>query len=222
MTESATFTLPDGTIELPVVTGSQNEKGIDIAHLRKETGYITLDPGFVNTGSCQSSIAFIDGEKGVLRYRGYPIETLAQRASFIETAYLLIYGKLPTQSELHAFNDELTRHTMLHEDMKRFYDPFPKDAHPMAILASVVCSLSTFYQNEKGTPDELAHINTVRLLAKLPTIAAYAYKKSIGQPLIYPNNALSYCANFLYMMFATPAEEYEIDPDVVDLSLIHI
>lgn len=213
----------DKSVDLPVIVGSEGEKGIDVTKLRAQAGYITLDQGYMNTGSCKSAITFIDGEKGILRYRGIPIEVLAEKSNFIEVAYLLIYGKLPNRQAVTAFTNELTRHTLLHEDIKRFYDGFPRDAHPMAILASVVCSLSTFYQNESGTEEELNHLNTVRLLAKLPTIAAFAYKKSIGQAFIYPDNKLNYCANFLKMMFSLPCEEYMIDPDIVkvlDLLLI--
>jgi len=224
MDQKATITLPNGTnVELPVIVGSEDEHAIDIKTLRAKTGYITIDSGFMNTGSCHSAITYIDGEKGILRYRGIPIEVLAERSNFLETSYLLIKGELPKKEELSKFSDEITRHTMLHEDLKRFFDGFPKNAHPMAILASVVCSLSTFYQDEPGDIKEKEYRNSIRLLAKLPTIAAYAYKKSIGQPFIYPANKLEYCENFLHMMFALPAEEYEIDPDVADaLNLLMI
>lgn len=217
MSEVAELKLEGQTVELPVVVGTENEKGIDISNLRAKTGYITLDNGYMNTGACTSAITFIDGEKGILRYRGIPIEVLAERSSFLETAYLLIDGKLPTQPELDNFTNRVRRHTMIHEDIKRFYDGFPRDAHPMAILASVVSSLSTFYQHENNrTEAELFSLNTVRLLAKLPTIAACAYKKSIGQPLMYPQNHMSYCENFLHMMFSTPAEHYEVDPVMIE------
>lgn len=206
----------DGTkFELPVIEGTEGERGIDITRLRENTGYITLDPGYVNTGSCSSAITFIDGDKGILRYRGIPIETLAERSNFLETSYLLIHGKLPTATELQQFTDKIKLHTMLHEDIKNFYDGFPRDAHPMAILASVVCSLSTFYQDEHGDPDQIAYLNSIRLMAKLPTIAAFAYKKSIGQPFVYPENRRGYCENFLNMMFAVPTEPYDVDPDFV-------
>jgi citrate synthase len=217
MDQTAKISFPDGkSIELPVIVGTEDEKAIDIRTLRAKTGYITIDSGFMNTGSCQSDITYIDGEKGILRYRGIPIETLAEKSNFLETAYLLIHGELPKKDDLQKFAGEISRHTMLHEDLKNFYNGFPKDAHPMAILASVVCSLSTFYQDEPGTQNDKDYLNAIRLLAKLPTIAAYAYKKSIGHPSIYPANKLGYCENFLHMMFATPAEEYEIDPDVAD------
>jgi len=212
------------TYEFPVVEGSQGERGVDIAKLRDLTGLITLDPGYMNTGSCQSAITFLDGEKGVLRYRGIPIEVLAEKSTFVETSYLLIYGKLPNQKELDTFTNTLTRHTMLHEDMKRIYDGFPRDAHPMAILSSAVSTLSTFYQDllYSDAPGD-RNLSIHRLLAKLPTIAACSYKKSIGQPFIYPTNSLDYCSNFLKMMFGVPAEEYVVDPVVakaLDLLLI--
>jgi len=217
MSETAELKLDNQTIELPVITGTENEKAIDVSSLRGKTGYITLDNGYMNTGACQSAITFIDGEQGILRYRGIPIEVLAERSSFLETAYLLIEGKLPNKGELENFTNRVRRHTMIHEDIKRFYDGFPKDAHPMAILASVVSSLSTFYQHEEGRPEaEQLSLNMVRLLAKLPTIAAFAYKKSIGHPFMYPQNHMSYCENFLHMMFSTPAEHYEVDPVMVD------
>ena len=213
MSEIAELKLAGQTIELPVIVGSENEKGIDVSTLRGKTGYITLDNGYMNTGACSSAITFIDGEKGILRYRGIPIEVLAERSSFLETSYLLIEGKLPTREELDSFTNRVRRHTMIHEDIKRFYDGFPRDAHPMAILASVVSSLSTFYQHEESRPEaEKFALNSIRLLAKLPTIAASAYKKSIGQPLMYPQNHMSYCENFLHMMFSTPAEHYDVDP----------
>ncbi|MFO0417200.1 MAG: citrate synthase [Pseudomonadota bacterium] len=217
MSEIAQLKLGDQTIDLPVVVGTEQEKGIDVSALRAKTGYVTLDNGYMNTGACSSAITFIDGEKGILRYRGIPIEVLAEKSSFLETAYLLIEGKLPTQDELDSFTNRVRRHTMLHEDIKRFYDGFPKDAHPMATLASVVSSLSTFYQHEQDRSEaEQLSLNMVRLLAKLPTIAAYAYKKSIGQPFMYPRNDMSYCENFLHMMFSTPAEHYEVDPVMVE------
>lgn len=206
--------LPEKSLTLPVIEGTEGEKAIDIRALRANSGYITLDTGYMNTGACLSSITFIDGDKGILRYRGIPIDVLADKSDFCEVSYLLLEGKLPNKAELAKFKHELTYHTLLHEDVKRFFDGFPRDAHPMAILASVVCSLSTFYQDEVGTEDSLAHLSTIRLLAKLPTIAAYAYKKSIGQPFIYPNNNLGYCENFLHMMFSLPCEEYKVDPIV--------
>lgn len=215
MATTAKIQLPEMSVDLPIIEGSEGEKAIDIATLRAKTGYITIDPGFMNTGSCQSGITFIDGEKGILRYRGIPIDVLAEKSTFLETSYLLIYGRLPTQTELDAFTKRVRKHTMIHEDIKRFYDGFPRDAHPMSIMAAVVCALSAFYQNEVGSAEEKLELNSIRLLAKLPTIAAYAYKKSVGQPFIYPDNSKSYCDNFLQMMFGLPAEKYEADPDFV-------
>ena len=210
------LTVGDKEIELSVKVGTENEIGIELGKLRKETGVITLDPGYVNTGSTESAITFLNGEEGVLRYRGYPIEELAANCDFVEVCYLLIYGDLPTETELSDFRDSIRAHTMLHEDIRSFYNGFPRDAHPMAILSSVVCALSTFYQDALDVDDE-EQVNTCvhRLIAKLPTIAAYSYKKSVGQPLIYPRNDLSYCENFLQMMFAVPTEPYEMDPDFV-------
>ncbi len=205
-------------LELPVTVGSEGETGIDIAQLRAKTGAITLDPGYGNTGACESSITFIDGETGILRYRGYPIEELAGQARFSEVCYLLIYGKLPNQQELSAFEQRLTYHTLLHEDMKKFYEGFPASAHPMAMLSSMVSSLSAYYPNEADVD-----LNIARLLAKVATIAAFSYKKNVGQPFIYPRNDLSYCANFLYMMHAVPAEPYKFRPvfeRALDLLLI--
>lgn len=217
MSENAILQLPDGrSVEIPVITGSENEKALDISKLRAQTGYITLDNGFVNTGSCKSSITFIDGEKGILRYRGIPIEQLAEHSSFVEVSYLLIYGKLPNQKELQNFSDQLTRHSMIHEDMKNFFENFSSQAHPMAILSAMVGSLSGYYSDASGKANlDFLDLQAARLMAKVRTIAAFSYKKSIGQPFIYPQNSLSYAANFLRMMFAVPAEEYEIDEDVV-------
>ncbi|MFM7289727.1 MAG: citrate synthase [Planctomycetia bacterium] len=208
----------DGRVtELPVVVGTEGEHGIDIAKLRSATGAITLDEGFVNTGSTTSAITFLDGEKGILRYRGYPIEVLAEKCDFVEVAYLLIYGELPSAAQLDGFRMALSHHTMIHEDMRSFYNGFPRDAHPMAILGSVVGALSTFYQDSLDVRDpKQVEVSVHRLLAKLPTIAAYSHKKSIGQPLIYPRNDLSYCENFLQMMFAVPCEEYHCDPDFAE------
>jgi citrate synthase len=205
------------SIELPTVVGTEGERGIDIAKLRAQSGLITLDEGFVNTGSTTSAITFLDGEQGILRYRGYPIEVLAERCDFVEVAYLLMYGELPNTAELDAFRRSLSNHTMIHEDMRSFYGGFPRDAHPMAIVGSVVGALSTFYQDSLDVRDpRQVEVSVHRLLAKLPTIAAYSHKKSCGQPLMYPRNDLSYCENFLQMMFAVPCEEYHIDPDFAD------
>jgi citrate synthase len=217
MSDVAKLRFGEQEIELPLVVGTENERAIDISQLRSQTGLITLDEGYVNSGACTSGITYLDGEQGVLRYRGYPIEALAQRCDFIETSYLLIYGDLPTSQQLESFRSSLRRHTMLHEDMKAFYNGFPRDAHPMAILSSVVGALSTFYQDslDPHNPEQV-QVSIYRLIAKLPTIAAFSYKKSVGQPFIYPRNDLSYCQNFLQMMFAVPSEPYELDPDFVE------
>jgi len=215
--KNARLILGDKEIELPVIVGSEGEVGINISNLRAATGAITLDEAYVNTGSTRSSITFLDGEDGVLRYRGYPIEILAQNCDFLETAYLLIYGELPTREQADGFREDIRNHTMLHEDMKSFYNGFPRDAHPMGILSSVVGALSTFYQDSMDVDDpDQVEVSTHRLIAKLPTIAAYSYKKSIGQPFVYPKNSLSYCENFLHMMFSTPAGAYTADPDFVE------
>jgi citrate synthase len=208
-----TLQYPAGTLPLEVKPSTEGPSGIDVARLLKETDVVTLDVGYTNTASCVSAITYIDGDAGVLRYRGYPIEQLAEQATFLEVAYLLIYGELPTPDELDAFTGRITMHTLLHEDLKRFFDGFPRDAHPMAVLSSAVSALSTFYQDSHDPfDDEQVEISTVRLLAKVPTIAAYAYKKSIGQPFLYPNNALDYTANFMAMTFGVPAAPYEVDP----------
>ena len=204
-----------GTIELPAVRGSEAPNGLDISKLLGSTGQVTVDPGFVNTASCQSAITYIDGDAGILRYRGYPIEQLAEQSTFLETSYLLIYGELPSAAELEGFEARVRQHTLLHEDFKAFFAGFPRDAHPMPVLSSAVSALSTFYQDslDPMDPDEV-EISTIRLMAKLPTIAAYAYKKSIGQPFLYPDNSLSYVENFLRMTFGVPATPYEVDPVV--------
>jgi citrate synthase len=217
MGEVARLRIGNKELECPIVVGTEGERAVDIAQLRGQTGHVTLDEGYVNTGSTTSAITFLDGEKGVLRYRGYPIEVLAERCDFIEISYLLIHGELPKAQELEEFRSALRRHTLLHEDMRSFYDGFPRDAHPMAILCSVVMALSTFYQDSLNTRDaRQVQMSIYRLIAKLPTIAAYSYKKSIGQPFIYPKNSLNYCENFLRMMFAVPSEPYEADPEFVE------
>lgn len=217
MADTVKITFPDKSeFDFPVVEGSEKERGIDITTLRAKTGYITMDSGYMNTGACKSAITFIDGEKGILRYRGIPIDVLAEKSNFLEVSYLLMYGKLPTSQELEMFTYRIKRHTMLHEDIKSFYGGFGRDAHPMSILASVVCSLSAFYSGDRGARPDIDDLNRIRLLAKLPTIAAYSYRKSMGQPLMYPDNSRSYCENFLYMMFGVPAERYEVDPTFVE------
>ena len=202
--------------ELPVVVGTEGETAVDVLKLRAQSGAITYDPGFGNTGSCSSAITFIDGEKGILRYRGYPIEQVATAASFAEVCYLLVYGALPSRAEYDVFRGLLSRHTLLHEDMKKFFEGYSTMAHPMAILSSMVGSLSTYYPSAES--DEDLNLNIIRLLAKTSTIAAFSYKKSIGQPFVYPRNDLSYTENFLHMMFAVPSETYEVPP-VLDRAL---
>jgi len=224
MTETVKLTYQGKTYEFPVLEGACGEKAVDISTLRNTTGLITLDPGFMSTGSCQSQITYLDGEKGILLYRGYPIEQVAEKSSFLETSYLLIYGELPTQEQLDEFKYHVTHHSMVHESIKNLYDGFPNNPHPMAVCSAVVGSLATFYQNELDVRNEReVEITIHRLMAKLPTIAAYSYKKSIGQPFQYPDNTLSYSANFLKMMFCVPCEPYEIDEDaakVLDVLLI--
>ncbi len=208
----------DTEIELPVVRGTENELGVDIGKLRSATGMITLDYGYVNTGATESAITYIDGDNGILRYRGIPIEQLVERdsPSFLETSYLLIYGHLPTTADLDEFRFGIRRHTLLHEDMRGFFGGFPKDAHPMAVLSSVVSALSTFYQDSDDPHDaDQVQLSILRLMAKMPTIAAYSYKKSIGQPFLYPDNDLDLIENFLTMTFAVPSEPYEASPTMV-------
>jgi citrate synthase len=213
---SASLEHAGGSLPLPHIPATEGAPGYDISSLLKDTGHVTLDIGFVNTAACTSGVTYIDGDAGILRYRGYPIEQLAEKSTFVETAYLLIYGNLPTAAQLEDFTERILRHTMLHEDLRRFFDGFPRDAHPMPVLSSAVSALSTFYQDSLDPFDhEQVEISTIRLLAKLPTIAAYAYKKSVGQPLLYPDNRLGYVENFLRQTFGVPAEEYELDPVVV-------
>lgn len=216
MPDRAKLEVNGKVLELPIVVGSEDEKAIDIRQLRAQTGYVTIDQGYMNTGSTTSAITYLDGEKGVLRYRGIPIEELAEKSTFVETSYLLIYGKLPNKMELQQFSSLLSRHSMLHEDMKRFFDGYPSTAHPMAILSAMVCSLSSFYPEALNVKNRSEFdITAARLLAKMRTIAAYSFKKSMGQPFVYPKNSLSYCANFLNMLFSVPAEPYDIDEEVV-------
>jgi citrate synthase len=219
--QSAQLRVGDDTYDLPMLQGSEGERAIDIRNLRKDTGIVTLDPGLANTGACQSAITFIDGEKGILRYRGYPIEELAKKSSFLEVAWLLLRGELPDTTELASFEDDVTHHTMLHEDFKRFFGSLPKTAHPMAKMVAAVGALAAFYsapETEEGIDKAV-----IRLIAKMPTIAACVYKHSIGQPSMYPENKLDYASNFLHMMYATPCDEYEPNPAVarvLDLLLI--
>jgi citrate synthase len=204
---------PGGQLPLSVTAATDGPGGIEVGSLLKETGYTALDPGFVNTASCASTITYIDGDAGILRYRGYPIEQLAEKSSFLEVSYLLIYGELPTAAQLEDFTDSIRTHTLLHEEMRRFFDGFPRDAHPMAVLSSAVSALSTFYQDSLDPFDrEHVDLSTVRLMAKIPTIASYAFKKSVGQPMLYPDNSLGYVENFLRMTFGVPATPYEVNP----------
>jgi citrate synthase len=205
-----------GDYEMSIAKATEGSNGINVSKLLSTTGLVTLDTGFVNTASCSSEITYIDGDAGILRYRGYPIEQLAARSNFAEVSYLLIYGELPTAAQLEDFTSKISRHTLLHEDLKRFFDGFPRDAHPMPVLSSAVSALSTFYQDSLSPFDaNQVEISTIRLLAKLPTIAAYAYKKSVGQPFLYPDNSLGLVENFLRMTFGFPAEAYDLDPDLV-------
>ena len=210
--QTAKLVLPNGKeAVLPVVVGTEDEHAVDIKALRADTGYITLDTGYMNTGSTTSAITYLDGEQGILRYRGYSIEELAEKSDFVETSYLLINGKLPSKEERHTFSTALTRHSLIHEDMHQFFAGYPPTSHPMAVLSSMVTSLSAFYPDSLDRNSAI-DLHITRLLSKVRTIAAFAYKKSIGQPLMYPKNSLKYCANFLHMMFAVPSEDYEVSP----------
>jgi citrate synthase len=216
MGASGEIILEGKSYKLPVIEGTEKEKAVDISKLRQDSGYITIDSGYGNTGACKSAITFIDGDLGILRYRGIPIEELADKSDFVETSYLLIYGHLPNRTQREEFRNLLSSHAMIHEGMIKFFDGYPNTAHPMAILSAMVCSLSSYYP-EHLDPNDMTQVNHLvpRLLSKMRTIAAYSYKKSKGQPVIYPKSDLDYCSNFLRMMFATPAEEYQIDPDMV-------
>ncbi|MYD66184.1 MAG: citrate synthase [Chloroflexi bacterium] len=210
-TDVATLNVDGATYELPIIEGTEGERAIDISRLRSSSGLITFDQGYANTGSTLSDITFINGEEGILRYRGYPIEVLAERSTFLETSYLVLHGELPTQEQLDAFTDRITRHSLIHEKIRRMYDAFPLDAHPMAVTSAVVGSLSAFYQDSLDPLDpEQVDISVFRLLAKLPTICAFAFKYAMGQPFNYPRNDLSYSENLLWMMFGVPTEEYRL------------
>lgn len=218
MSEIAELKVGDKVYKLPIITGTEDEKAIDISKLRGESGLITLDPGFKNTGSTKSAITFLDGEKGILRYRGYAIEDLAEKSTFLEVAYLLIYGELPNKTTLDSFTSDITKHTLIHEDIKSILDGFPSNSHPMGVLSSLVSSLTAFYP-ESLDPNRSAKdvdLSIRRLLAKVPTMAAWAYKNEIGHPANYPDNKLNYTSNFLKMMFAVPAEDYEVDPVIAN------
>lgn len=218
MSKEAEIILDGKSYKFPVIEGSEGEMAIDIAKLRDLTGYVTLDTGYKNTGATKSAITFLDGEKGILRYRGYPIEQLASKASFLEVSYLLIYGELPTASQLDTFRDRIMKHTNLHEDIKKVFDGFPSSAHPMGVLSSAVSALTAYYPGsiDQNANDAEVDLTIVRLMAKLPTIAAWSYRNSKGQPLMYPKPKLGYCENFLYMMFGHPNEEFSLDPVVVE------
>jgi citrate synthase len=223
-TDVASLTYGDRSVELPVVHGSEDEIAADISSLRTATGLITMDVGYVNTGSASSAITYLDGERGILRYRGYPIEQLAESSTFLEVAYLLIYGDLPSREQLDHFVAEITHHTLIREEMRHFFDSFPHDAHPMAVLASGTVGMSTFYPDSHEIYDPAAvELTTLRLIAKLPTLAAWSFKKAVGQAYVYPRNDLGYAANLLHMMFAVASEPYEVKPEVaeaLDLLLI--
>ena len=216
MSDKAELHYNGNVYQLPIVKGTQNEKALDISRLRVESGLITLDKGFKNTGSTESAITFLNGEEGVLKYRGYSIEELADKSSFVEVSYLLIYGELPTTEQLKSFQEEITNHTLVHEDVKSILDGFPSKSHPMGVLSSLVSSLTAFYPMSLDPNRSASEVNgtIIRLLAKLPTLAAWSYKNRMRQPVVYPNNSLDYCSNFLRMMFALPTEEYQINPVV--------
>ncbi|RZT83777.1 citrate synthase [Pseudonocardia sediminis] len=213
--DSAVLQYDGGEFETTVHTPTEGAQAVDVSKLLGKTGLVTYDPGFTSTAACSSAITYIDGDAGILRYRGYPIDELAGNSSYLEVSYLLIYGELPSKDQLASFTNRISRHTLLHEDLKRFFDGFPRDAHPMPVLSSAVSALSTFYQDSLDPHDEDAvELSTVRLMAKVFTIAAYAYKKSVGQPFLYPDNSLSLVENFLQMTFGFPAEPYELDQDM--------
>ncbi len=216
MSRTAQITVEGNTYELPVIEGTENELAIDISKLRGQSGVITIDRGFKNTGSCESAVTFLDGEKGILRYRGYPIEQLADNSTFLEVAYLLIYGELPSKTTFDGFAKEITHHTMVNEDIKKILDGFPSAAHPMGVLSSLVTAQTAYYPQSllPNRPEDETNLSIIRLLAKMPTFAAWAYKKKIGHPVTYPHNKLDYCSNFLHMMFGLPADDYEVDPVV--------
>ena len=216
MSKTAEIKIDGKTYELPVIVGSEDEVAIDISKFRAQSGVITIDQGFKNTGSTTSSITFLDGEKGILRYRGYPIEQLAEKSTFLEVAYLLIFGSLPDKDQLASFQDEVTHHTLIHEDFHQILDGFPSAAHPMGVLSSLVTGMTAFYPKslDPNRSWEEVRLSIIRIIAKLPTMAAFAYKNKIGHPLVYPNNRLDYCTNFLHMMFGLPSQAYEVDPVV--------
>ncbi len=217
MSNTAEIKVDGKSYELPLIEGTEKEKAIDISQLRGQSGVITIDPGFKNTGSTKSAITFLDGEKGILRYRGYPIEQLAEKSTFLEVAYLLIYGNLPEASQFEAFKSQITNHTLVHEDIKKLLDGFPSTAHPMGVLSSLVTSLTAFYPQslDPNRSGDDVNLSIIRIIAKMPTFAAWSYKNQMGHPVVYPDNRLDYCANFMKMMFGLPTEEYSVDPVVV-------
>ena len=214
MSESASLKIGDKTYDLPIIEGTEGEKAIDISKLRDQSGFVTLDSGYKNTGATKSAITFLDGEEGVLKYRGYAIEELAEKSTFLEVAYLLIYGNLPTQDQLDSFQNDISKHTLVHEDMKKFFDGFPSKSHPMGQLSSLVCSLSAFYPESLNSVQTAEEQNQtiIKLLAKMTTVVSWIYKKSLGHPVIYPQNKLGYVSNFLNMTFGQRTEDVEIDP----------
>ena len=218
MSETAKLILENGEYSLPVYTGSEEENVIDISSLRSQSGYVTLDTGYKNTGATTSAITFLDGEQGILRYRGYPIEQLAEKSSFLEVSYLLLYGELPNAKELAEFTNRITRHTLVHEDVKKFFDGYPSNAHPMGQLCSLICSLSSYYPESlnPNRPKDEVDLSIVRILAKMPTLVSWIYKKSIGHPLIYPNNKLDYVTNFMFMTFGMRTEDFVADPVIIE------
>jgi citrate synthase len=218
MSKTAEIIIDGKSYELPLVEGTENELAIDISDLRAKSGVITLDTGYKNTGATESAITFLDGEQGILRYRGYSIEELAEKSSFLEVSYLLIYGELPTPAELAAFENKIKTHTLVHEDIKKILDGFPSNAHPMGVLSSLVCAQTAFYPEslDPNRSADMVNLSIIRILAKMPTFAAWAYKNAVGHPVNYPDNSLDYCSNFLKMMFALPAEKYEVDPVVAN------
>ncbi|MBL7876189.1 MAG: citrate (Si)-synthase, partial [Cyclobacteriaceae bacterium] len=216
MAKSATLTIDGKSYTFPIVEGSEGEQGIDISNLLETTGTVTLDFGYKNTGATTSAITFLDGDKGILRYRGYSIEDLAAKSTFLEVCYLLIFGELPNTDQLNTFSKDIQNHTMVHEDIKKILDGFPSTSHPMGVLASLFCAQTAFYPEslDPNRSSELVYLSIVRALAKMPTFAAWAYKNEVGHPVNYPDNSLDYCSRFLKMMFALPAEDYEVDPVV--------
>lgn len=217
MANTADLTVDGKSYQFPVIEGTEHEKAFDIANLRDQTGYVTLDRGYKNTGATQSAITFLDGEQGILQYRGYAIEDLAAQASFLEVAYLLIYGELPNQEQFSQFENAIRRHTLVNEDMRKIFDGFPVNAHPMGVLSSLVSAMSAFYPDSyEGTGMTNMDLHIIRLLAKLPTLATWSYKRAMGHPINYPKNTLDYIPNFLNMMFALPVEEYQVDPVVAE------